>query len=138
MTTNKEYALGIIAEYKEQIAKLSCEHLLEKQKAQGINLEDYCDMSNNDEDIYQKIYSMQYDEIGFLGCYMRGHCDLEQWIRVSTDWLKTECGLTDKNVKYLEFKKGYAKPIPRGEKMEWLIKKDRMRGSTAIMVTEYY
>ncbi|PKM84568.1 MAG: hypothetical protein CVU86_06370 [Firmicutes bacterium HGW-Firmicutes-11] len=44
MTTNKEYALGIIAEYKEQIAKLSCEHLLEKQKAQGIVLEDYCDM----------------------------------------------------------------------------------------------
>ena len=41
MKTNKKYALGIIKKYKEIIATSSGEHLLEKQKAQGISLEDY-------------------------------------------------------------------------------------------------
>lgn len=63
-----------------------------------------------DEEIYRKITTLHDDEETF-GCWMKGHCDLEQWKRVAVDWLKTECEM-ETPIKYQEASKGYFKVIP--------------------------
>ena len=88
-----------------------------------------------DEEIYYEIQTL-HDDNETWGCYIHKHCDLEQWKRVSLDWLKTECDLTSPE-KYQEFKIGYHKMIPTKERFFYTMyfSKEKMRGSKPCMET---
>ena len=89
-----------------------------------------------DEELYNKIQSLCDDDETF-GCYAECHCDIEQWKRVSVDWLKTECDM-EVPEQYREAEKGYYKVTPqRNGRCILTFSRDSKRGAKAVMEMRY-
>jgi hypothetical protein len=86
----------------------------------------------SDNEIYNKITTLHDDEETW-GCWMRGHCDLEQWEKVAIDWLKTECEMESKP-EYQKASKGYFKVMPNHTVHFF---KEPVRGGFPVMQMEF-
>lgn len=116
--------------------KYECEHECEISEKFADDLSDYTDL---EKEIYTNMESLN-DEDGLnMGCYIKGHYDLEIFKKIARDWLYFECD------KYIDLKgenfivrQGYFKATPTGEdnRMVWVFKKKKMRGSIPITELE--
>lgn len=90
-----------------------------------------------DRELYNKIRSLSNDWES-LGCYVEGHYDMEQFKKVATDWLKTECEWETKE-QFKRARKGYYKVVPRkGTDFGiFVFSENKMRGSKPIMEMMY-
>lgn len=82
-----------------------------------------------DEEIYHKIEFLHFDENDFTGCYFKGHIELDQWKRIASDFLKTECDIEVSEI-YTSFKKGWYKVLPDGHLKLFI---NKVRGSYPVM-----
>jgi hypothetical protein len=89
-----------------------------------------------DLEIYHKTMFLSNDD-EMLGCYFKGHCDIEQWRRVATDYLKTECGWEPVPEEYQSVKKGYYKVVPYADGLIYHFSDEKMRGSFSVMEMQY-
>jgi hypothetical protein len=92
----------------------------------------------NDEEMYKKMEFMQNEDETF-GCYIKGHYDIEQFERVSREFLKNECKLKDNEE--IEIKEGYYRAVPycydKTGMMLYYFSSDKGRGKFPIMEARF-
>lgn len=88
-----------------------------------------------DQELYYAIQILSTDDES-LGCFYKGHCDMEQFKRVAVDFLKTECEWEVKE-EYCQARKGYYKIVPRGGNLIYHFSAEKMKGSIPVMEMMY-
>jgi hypothetical protein len=89
----------------------------------------------SDEELYYKMQFLQNDDEN-LGCFFKGHCDMEQFKRVAVDFLKTESDW-EVQERYREARKGYYKVVPQRNGLIYWFSETAMRGSIPVMEMQY-
>jgi hypothetical protein len=122
----------------ESTTKHECEHECEISEKVSDGYEDYTEI---EKEIYRNMESLN-DEDGLnMGCWVKGHFEIETFKKIAKHWLWFEYDkYIDLDSNNYRVRQGYFKATPTGEdrRMVWIFKKEKIRGSIPVMELEMF